>query len=53
MTPFKCPVCQGTGNVPGGFYNSIDGMPYYSISTMEKCRACGGGGIVFSNEIVS
>lgn len=30
MKPYKCPICNGTGIVPGGFYLSVNG---YSSST--------------------
>lgn len=49
MKPYKCPVCDGHGIVPGGFYYSTDG---FSVSTAvtEPCRACGGTGIVWGVE---
>ena len=46
MSVYKCPVCNGTGLVPVGFYNPD---PYYSGSTNaapEKCKSCNGTGIV-------
>lgn len=46
-TPHRCPVCLGTTNVPGGFYNCCPGGTPTSTNTMEKCRACYGSGIVW------
>lgn len=49
MKPYKCPVCEGRGIVPGGFYASIG--PYStSTSVTEPCRACEGTGIIWGNE---
>jgi len=38
----RCPVCQGNGNVPGGFYDICAGQmtSWSSSSAMEKCRSC-------------
>ena len=41
-----CPVCLGTGNVPGGFYNCCPGGYPTSANCLESCRACGGRGVV-------
>jgi len=54
-TPFKCPVCSGTGNVPCGFYNphrvDENGRTWTTSGTAdEQCRACGGLGLVWSQE---
>ena len=38
---FKCPVCDGRGTVPLGFYND---------ESQEQCKACAGRGIVFGPE---
>lgn len=38
----KCPICNGRGEVPAGFYSgapSPDGR-------RETCRTCGGSGLV-------
>ena len=44
----KCPVCNGTGSVPGGFYigkqaetTSITAGPF-----LEPCKACRGTGLI-------
>lgn len=37
----RCPVCWGSGHVPGGFYS---GLP--STAMHETCCACGGVGIL-------
>ena len=49
MTPYKCPVCDGHGIVPGGFYLSTN---QYSVSncTSEICRACKGKGIIWGDD---
>lgn len=50
MTPKKCPVCDGKGIVPNGFYNF--NINYTAISTSpEKCRTCDGKGILWHNEL--
>lgn len=46
MTPYKCPVCDGRGIVPGGFYISTSDS-WTSTGTSETCRQCGGTGIVY------
>ena len=49
MIPHKCPVCEGRGNVPGGFYGGC-GLYGCSTSSMERCRQCKGTGIIWSEE---
>ena len=47
-TPFVCPVCNGRGLVPNGFYRAIGGQGWSSSSLEpEKCRSCWGTGIVW------
>jgi hypothetical protein len=48
--PFMCPICQGRGNVPGGFYISHVGCPSVSTSVSEPCRACKGTGIIYGTD---
>jgi hypothetical protein len=44
--PYRCPVCEGRGRVPVGFYT-----PHFVGSTSsispEICRTCSGKGIVW------
>lgn len=40
MIPYRCPICNGTGNVPGGFYNCVPGGTPTSTNTSEKCQSC-------------
>ena len=42
--PYLCPVCQGRGTVPVGFYCS---GTLSSNVTPETCRTCGGLGMVW------
>lgn len=44
MTPHKCPICEGRGQVPSSFY---DGMSTNAANT--TCRSCYGTGIVWDN----
>jgi DnaJ-class molecular chaperone len=44
--PYKCPVCNGTGKVPRGFYKDDYGAPTLD-GYHEYCRSCNGSGIVF------
>ena len=41
--PYKCPVCNGTGQVPAGFYDTETSINPQA----EKCRSCEGTGIVW------
>ena len=45
--PYKCPVCEGRGNLPVGFY-----VPYSNGSSttaaIESCRSCQGQGVIYS-----
>lgn len=43
----KCPICEGHGNVQGGFYNQLPNCPCMSSVTSEQCRNCDGTGIVY------
>lgn len=42
----KCPVCEGRGIVPGGFYLSTTGDIVYKSNAMVACRSCNGTGII-------
>src|SRR5208282_6077669 len=44
-TPHKCPVCNGRGKVPAGFY----GDQGTDVSE-PPCRSCHGSGLVWSND---
>ena len=54
----KCPICEGYGNVHGGFYGTLPRysrgfysmLPGYSTSKVclsETCRNCNGTGVVY------
>ena len=53
MTPHKCPVCEGRGNVPSGFYDSPTMIHEYpptsTVSTTETCKSCNGQGILWDS----
>jgi len=44
--PHKCPVCEGRGILPLGFYNNY---PHQSLTynIPETCKSCGGAGIIW------
>lgn len=47
-TPHRCPVCNGSGLVPNGFYNHTGVYNYETTNTSpETCRTCMGLGIVW------
>lgn len=51
MIPYKCPICEGHGVVPPGFYQTVAGSNYsYSSSSFETCRACHGQGIIWGHD---
>jgi len=42
-----CPVCEGRGIVPSGFYSYPKGQEFISTSAApEPCRRCGGAGTI-------
>lgn len=48
---YKCPVCDGKGFVPAGFYNT-NGQSWYSFNTSpEVCRSCNGKGVIKEDDI--
>ena len=45
----KCPVCNGNGQVSGGFYNHPGDYPFWTSNcTSELCRTCEGKGIIIA-----
>lgn len=43
----RCPVCEGRGHVPNGFYGSFAGLPWTTSSVApETCKSCEGKGYV-------
>ena len=46
MKPHRCPICDGRGIVPGGFYNAT-GETWTATNAAEPCRACNGIGIIY------
>lgn len=42
-SPCRCPVCEGRGTVPNGFYF---GGGYSTSTTPETCRSCNGKGYI-------
>jgi len=42
----RCPICNGTGLVGGGFYLSALGGAGVSNNSAETCRCCQGHGII-------
>lgn len=49
--PHRCPVCEGRGLVPFGFYSTNPWCIHTSASTIpETCRTCNGRGIVWEDE---
>lgn len=44
LKPYKCPVCNGKGLVPNGFYLAIGTDTYSTSSTKpEECKSCVNG----------
>lgn len=46
MKPYCCPVCNGRGTVPSGFYQT---SKFYSVSesSNEMCKSCKGTGVLW------
>lgn len=46
IQPYKCPVCEGRGLVPQGFYNlHLTGIS--GSTAPETCKTCNGQGILW------
>lgn len=43
--PFRCPICNGRGSVPAGFYDDA-----VLLDAPEGCRACDGAGVLWGGE---
>lgn len=46
--PFLCPVCQGRGVVPAGFYQACH-HGVTSDAADQQCKSCRGEGIVWGD----
>lgn len=47
----KCPICDGTGNVSGGYFGRAGDSPYWvSDHTIESCQRCDGTGTIETPE---
>lgn len=42
--PYRCPVCEGRGTVPAGFYGRFGGV---TTTSDESCHSCNGTGIIW------
>ncbi len=49
----KCPVCNGNGLVPNGFYLLVSGDWASASTEPETCRSCQGKGYVIINSTQS
>lgn len=48
----KCPICNGVGQVSGGFYNRAgDSYWWVSDQAVETCRTCEGKGIIIKPQM--
>jgi RecJ-like exonuclease len=49
-----CPVCNGNGLVPAGFYNQAGSQESYmtSSTTPETCKSCKGKGYILIDTTV-
>lgn len=50
--PYRCPVCNGNGIVPCGFYSQTSGVWSTTSVMPETCRSCNGTGIVWTPIII-
>jgi len=46
MSVQLCPVCEGKGKVPPGFYSENPDSFSTTSASWETCRACGGRGVI-------
>ena len=53
MTPHRCPVCEGRGQVPSALYAPpMQGVTTSAGPRMQPCRSCDNG-VLWSMEIVT
>lgn len=45
--PHRCPICEGRGTVPAGFYTGTAPTVMLGGTAAETCRGCGGAGIIW------
>jgi hypothetical protein len=50
MTPHRCPVCHGNGQVAKGFYGQTAGQWTTNSVGADPCRSCAGTGVVWEPE---
>lgn len=43
--PYVCPVCEGRGAVPPGFYGTMTTAA--GLAALGLCRSCGGSGVLW------
>ena len=53
MEAQRCPVCNGNGLVPNGFYNQVSGAWPTTNASPEQCRGCNGSGIVWEPKLIN
>lgn len=49
MGVYKCPVCEGRGQVPAGFYHQYV-SPSVVNTCPETCKSCSGKGVIFDTD---
>jgi hypothetical protein len=49
MGVYKCPVCEGRGQVPAGFYHQYT-SPSVVNTCPETCKSCSGRGVIFDTD---
>lgn len=52
MTPHRCPVCGGNGQVMNGFYGQVGGEWTSGSTAFEQCRSCNGTGVVWQPSVM-
>lgn len=50
VSVYRCPVCEGRGEVPAGFYYQ-NTSPSVVNTCPELCRSCGGRGVIFDIDV--
>ncbi len=50
QTPHRCPVCNGRGIVPNGWYSTTEQSWTTTSTTPDQCRSCSGTGVLWEVE---